>query len=229
MLEANALVKVDGGVVAAPDADVGLVCASLLEGVEGVVEEGTAVTLPLFFLHNPNRLNRRFLRLPLQPGKADGLLIFDQKEDIVRVIQRLFCLFPAIRLVPGCAAETLLVQSAEAVNGCAARLYLTIGQGNYGLVEQEREVHEPFFMFDEEVVVAQEAGGWAVQVGDAVGKLANVQGWRFLQNMVQQPAAHPLPAVLRQDTAFQIIDTIKSWDGVNGRVAHRLPFSFNQP
>ena len=77
VLEADALVKVDGSLVAAPDANAGLGCAPFLESVKGGEEEETAVSLPPFPLHNPNRLNRRSLRIPLQPDKADGLLIFE--------------------------------------------------------------------------------------------------------------------------------------------------------
>jgi hypothetical protein len=50
-------------------------------------------------------------------------------------------------------------------------------------------MHEPFFVFDEEVVVAQEVGGGAGQVGDTTGKLANIQRGRFSHNMLQQMAA----------------------------------------
>ena len=82
MLEANALVQVNGHLVAAPHANLGLGSAPLLKFVEGGEEKGTAVSLPPFPLYDSNWLNR----IPLQPSKTDGLLIFEQKEDVSRVI-----------------------------------------------------------------------------------------------------------------------------------------------
>ena len=70
--EAEALVEVDGGAVAAPSGDFDGGGAALCQLLQGGGEENTAVSFPLPFRHDTNRLNLAYRVIQPQPGEADG-------------------------------------------------------------------------------------------------------------------------------------------------------------
>jgi hypothetical protein len=121
VLEAEAVVEVQGGRVGCPSPDMNLFGFSLPEIVDGRLLEKTTVSLSL-----PLGQHAYGLNLPqtnpnhLDPHKTNPLIVIPRKEQIMRMHQQSGNFFCGIGLVPGVRAKTLVVERDKLPDGLGA-------------------------------------------------------------------------------------------------------------